>query len=98
MGMVWQSYPIIRMILGVLLVTALLVWILSRTHRYVSKQTYTGARKSRIISFAVFFLVAGFFVFGKFAQYPLRWSDAFAQGSDYKAYLALNPFESFFST
>jgi phosphoglycerol transferase MdoB-like AlkP superfamily enzyme len=98
MGMVWQSYPIIRMMLGLLLVTALLVWILSRSHRYVSKQPYTGARKSRIIGFIASFLIIGFFIFGKLGQYPLRWSDAFAQGSDYKAYLALNPFESFFST
>jgi phosphoglycerol transferase MdoB-like AlkP superfamily enzyme len=98
MGMVWQSYPIIRMVLGVLLLAVLLIWIMHRTHRWVSKQPYTGTRKNRIISFALCFLLSGFFIFGKFDQYPLRWSDAFALGSDYKAYLALNPFESFFST
>lgn len=98
MGMVWQSYPIIRMILGVLLAAALLIWLLNRTHRRVSKETFTGTKRSRIISFIGCFLVCGFFIFGRFNQYPLRWSDAFAQGSDYKAYLALNPFESFFSS
>jgi len=98
MGMVWQSYPIIRMVLGLLLVTALLIWVIRRAHRLVSKQTYTGTRRTRIISFIAFFLIAGLLIFGKLGQYPLRWSDAFAQGSDYKAYLALNPFESFFST
>jgi phosphoglycerol transferase MdoB-like AlkP superfamily enzyme len=98
MGMVWQSYPIIRLVLGVLLVGALILWIIHRSHRFVSKQPFTGTRRSRIISFILLFLVSGFFIFGKFGQYPLRWSDAFAQGSDYKAYLALNPFESFFST
>ncbi|HEX6427718.1 MAG TPA: sulfatase-like hydrolase/transferase [Niastella sp.] len=98
MSMVWQSYPIIRMVLGVLLVAVLLTWLMHRTHRLVSKQSFTGTRRSRVISFIVLFLVSGFFIFGKFGQYPLRWSDAFAQGSDYKAYVALNPFESFFST
>ncbi|THU40010.1 hypothetical protein FAM09_08960 [Niastella caeni] len=98
MNMVWQSYPIIRMVLGVLLVAVLLIWILHRSHRMVSKQPFTGTSRSRIISFIVFFLAGGFFIFGRFNQYPLRWSDAFAQGSDYKAYLALNPFESFFNT
>jgi phosphoglycerol transferase MdoB-like AlkP superfamily enzyme len=98
MGMVWQSYPVIRMVLGVLLIAALLIWTIHRTHRWISKQAYTGTRRSRIVSFAVCFLLCGFFIFGKFDQYPLRWSDAFALGSDYKAYLALNPFESFFST
>jgi phosphoglycerol transferase MdoB-like AlkP superfamily enzyme len=98
MGMVWQSYPLVRMVLAVLLVTALLIWLIHRTHRLVSKQTYTGTRRNRVIAFVITFLAGGFFIFGKFDQYPLRWSDAFAQGSDYKAYLALNPFESFFST
>ncbi|MBO9201111.1 MULTISPECIES: LTA synthase family protein [Niastella] len=98
MGMVWQSYPIIRMVLGVLLVAALLIWLFNRTHKVVSKQTFTGTKRSRILSFIICFLIGGFFIFGRFNQYPLRWSDAFAQGSDYKAYLALNPFESFFST
>jgi phosphoglycerol transferase MdoB-like AlkP superfamily enzyme len=98
MGMVWQSYPLIRMVLGVLLVAALLIWLFNRMHRRVSKETFTGSKRSRILSFIVCFLVCGFFIFGRFNQYPLRWSDAFAQGSDYKAYLALNPFESFFST
>jgi len=64
----------------------------------VSKQTYTGTKRSRIIFFIGSFLVCGFFIFGRLAQYPLRWSDAFALGGDYKAGLALNPFESFFST
>jgi phosphoglycerol transferase MdoB-like AlkP superfamily enzyme len=98
MTMVWQSYPIIRMVLGLLLLAVLLIWLLHRIHLRVSKQTYTGTRRSRIVSFTVCFLLSGFFIFGKFDQYPLRWSDAFALGSDYKAYLALNPFESFFST
>lgn len=98
MSMVWQSYPVVRMVLGVLLLAALLIWLINRNHRWVSKQTYTGTKRSRIISFIVCFLACGFFIFGQFNQYPLRWSDAFALGSDYKAGLALNPFESFFST
>jgi phosphoglycerol transferase MdoB-like AlkP superfamily enzyme len=98
MSMVWQSYPIIRMVLGLFAVTALLMWVIRRSHRLVSKQAYTGTRKSRIISFAALFVVAGFFIFGKFGQYPLRWSDAFALGSDYKASVALNPLQSFFSS
>ena len=31
-------------------------------------------------------------------QFPLRWSDAFTLSDDFKANLALNPFQSFFST
>ena len=40
----------------------------------------------------------GLAIFGRFSQYPLRWSDAFAFGDDFKANLSLNPVQSFFST
>ena len=35
---------------------------------------------------------------GRIGQFPLRWSDAFALGDDYKAGLAFNPIQSFFSS
>src|SRR6476620_11083599 len=48
----------------------------------------------------VYYFISSFRVgiFGRINQYPLRWSDAFQLGDDYKAQLALNPFESFFNT
>src|SRR5689334_12402807 len=45
MGMAWQSYPIIRIVLGIVLLAALLIWIINRTHRWISKQPYTGTRR-----------------------------------------------------
>jgi phosphoglycerol transferase MdoB-like AlkP superfamily enzyme len=98
MTMVWQSYPVIRLVLGLLLAIAIITWLIRRTYRSVSKRGSTVTKRTRVISFIVFFLITGFFIFGKFSQYPLRWSDAFSFGSDYKANLALNPFQSFFST
>lgn len=98
MGMVWQSYPIVRISLALIAGTILLIWVIRYSWRKVHKQGYTGNKRTRIMAFIAFFLVNGFFIFGKFDQYPLRWSDAFALGSDYKAAVALNPFESFFST
>ena len=44
------------------------------------------------------FLLLGMGIFGKFNQYPLRWSDAYSFENDYAANIALNPFQSFFST
>lgn len=98
MNMVWQSYPVVRISLALLLGTALLTWLFRFCWRKVHEQSFTSNKRTRILSFVLFFLVNGFFIFGKFSQYPLRWSDAFALGSDYKAALAMNPFESFFST
>lgn len=98
MGMVWQSYPVVRLILVLVLGTFLITWFIRRSWRKVNKDRVPVARKSRVISFITLFLVLGALIFGKIDQYPLRWSDAFALGSDYKAGLALNPFESFFNT
>ncbi|MBO9633868.1 MAG: LTA synthase family protein [Chitinophagaceae bacterium] len=97
-SMVWQSYPVIRLVLGLIAGTWFIVWLIRRSWRRIQASTQPVSKRMRITSFVICFLVCGFFLFGKFSQYPLRWSDAFALGSDYKANLSLNPFESFFNT
>lgn len=96
--MVWQSYPVIRLVLGLVIITWLLTWLIRRSFRRIQRTPAPASKKMRVISFVVAFLVLGILIFGRFNQYPLRWSDAFALGTDYKANLALNPFESFFNT
>lgn len=98
MGMVWQSYPVIRLVLGLAIGTWFIVWLIRRSWRRIQASQQPVSKRTRIVSFIVCFLICGFFLFGKFSQYPLRWSDAFALGSDYKANVSLNPFESFFNT
>lgn len=98
LNMVWQSYPVVRLILGLLVSTWMIMWFIRRAWRRVNNRPQPVTKRTRIISFITAFLVLGFFIFGRFNQYPLRWSDAFALGNDYKANLALNPFESFFNT
>ncbi|NML23298.1 sulfatase-like hydrolase/transferase [Pseudoflavitalea sp. G-6-1-2] len=97
-SMVWQSYPVIRLVLGLLIGTWFIVWLIKRSWRRIQASAQPVSKKMRIGSFIGCFLIFGFLIFGKFNQYPLRWSDAFALGSDYKANLSLNPFESFFNT
>jgi phosphoglycerol transferase MdoB-like AlkP superfamily enzyme len=97
--MVWQSYPVIWMVLALIIAAALVTALIWYSYRRIRSSTGNRvSKRTRIISFIVFFLVTGFLIFGKFNQYPLRWSDAFALGNDYKANLALNPFESFFNS
>lgn len=98
MNMVWQSYPVIRLVLGLAIVTWMIVWFIRLGYRRVKNRPAEVSKRTKVISFIIAFLVLGFFIFGRFDQYPLRWSDAFALGNDYKANLALNPFESFFNT
>jgi phosphoglycerol transferase MdoB-like AlkP superfamily enzyme len=98
MDMVWQSYPVIWIMLGLLTLTAVIVWLLRRQMLRFHKKLISITRRQRNVWFIVFFVLFGAAIFGRFNQYPLRWSDAFSLGTDYKAQLALNPFESFFNT
>ncbi|HYC27341.1 MAG TPA: LTA synthase family protein [Chitinophagaceae bacterium] len=95
MNMVWQSYPVIWIILGLIVLTVMIVWLIKRQF---NKRPVAISRAQRNIWFIVFFILFGAGIFGRINQYPLRWSDAFSLGTDYKAQLALNPFESFFNT
>lgn len=96
--MVWQSYPVLRLTLLIVVATATLVLLIRWGHRRIQRNGANSTKRVRILSFILVFLVTGFFIFGRFNQYPLRWSDAFSLGSDYQANLALNPFETFFNT
>ena len=96
--MVWQTYPVIKLLLAMLLAFLLLFWLLRRIYKSVNHVAYRGSRFKRILFGVMTFLVCALAIFGRVGQYPLRWSDAFNLGSDFNANLALNPFQSFFSS
>jgi phosphoglycerol transferase MdoB-like AlkP superfamily enzyme len=98
LGMVWESYPVIRLMLVILIVSFGFLLLIRFFFRKIAAGENLPSRRSRILSFIGVFVVCGICIFGRFNQYPLRWSDAFALGSDYKANLALNPFESFLNS
>ena len=99
--MMGQSYPVVRIILILVLLIALsrfvFGWILMR---YQTTDTFNKRRAIGI--YILSFLVMAQIIIGKIfykpGQFPLRWSDAFIIGDDYKANLALNPIQSFLST
>ena len=97
MQMMWQSYPLLKIGIAVILLLALAVFIFSRLlFTYLQKQR--NQKRRGIFFYILFFLLLGAMVFGKNSQFPLRWSDAFTLSDTFKANLALNPFQSFFST
>ncbi|HKG68081.1 MAG TPA: sulfatase-like hydrolase/transferase [Segetibacter sp.] len=98
-NMIWQTYPVIKIVLSLLAGMAILSLVVRSTYRHVSKNSlYTTEKAGRIGWSIVVFLLLAVGIFGRVGQYPLRWSDAFSQNSDYKAQIALNPFQSFFSS
>jgi phosphoglycerol transferase MdoB-like AlkP superfamily enzyme len=102
MQMMWQSYPIISIIVVFLIVEWVLYKFISFTYQLSDKYERTGSKIKNIITQVVFFIVLLYSAIGNIiyegGQYPLRWSDAYSLGSDYKANVALNPMQSFFST
>lgn len=93
LNMVWQSYPVIRLVLGLMAATWMVMWFIRRAWTRVNNRPQQAGQSAQSMGFAACLLVPGFFLFG-----PVHWSDAFTLGSDYKANLALNPFESFVHT
>ena len=102
MQMMWQSYPIITIIIIFLVVEWVLYKFISFTYQLSDKYKRTGSQFKNIITQTIFFIILLYAAIGniiyKGGQYPLRWSNAYSLGSDYKANVALNPMQSFFST
>ena len=96
--LVWQNYPVIRMLLSILVVSFLVWWILIKLYRSIARSADQSKKKQKWIWATAAFLLFGLGIFGNFGQYNLRWSEAFSLGNDYRANLALNPYQSFFSS
>ncbi len=97
-NLVWQTYPVIRIILLLIAGTWVIRWMSKKVYKKIQRSSSVATKKSRISWSLVVFLLFALAIFGRVGQYPLRWSDAFSLADDYKANLSLNPFQSFFSS
>lgn len=97
-GMIMETYPVFWILFTLIVGTFLLHLFVRKAYSWVKKRTTPTPKKSRIIVGISFFLLLAFCIFGRLGQFPLRWSDAFTLGSDYASNMALNPYQSFFST
>src|SRR5690606_19879879 len=98
MEMIWQTYPMIWMMLGLVTAVVLFRWMYHRSHwRVIARTDGLGIpyrRKFFIIS-AVALCV---FIYGRLSWPPLTWKQSFALKDNFKSYLALNPLQNFFTT
>ena len=97
-GMVWQTYPVVRVALGILAALAGFMTAFVFFHRRAAAVTVTLRKSARVTWFVGTLLVCLVSIFGRLGQYPLRWSDAFNLRNDVLANLALNPVQSFLSS
>lgn len=96
--MMWETYPVVIIVLLLALITYSWYRLMKYWLKGSVQPLQTMQKKHRIILSVAFVLLTGLAIFGKAGQYPLRWSDAYALGNEFKASVALNPFQSFFST
>jgi len=95
-GMMWESYPMVWISLGFF---AFVMFYSALLQRFVFAK-YRGnffalPSPVLIVSFIVMFSGG---LYGHFAQYPLRWSEAFFSPHHFISHLSLNPVLYFFET
>ena len=96
--MVWQTYPVLRILLLIIVLSFLIFSYIKRRYKKISSRPAVANKKAAWLWGSIMFLLLGAGIYGHTGQYPLRWSDAFSLGNDRLAQLALNPFQSFLSS
>jgi len=96
--MVWETYPVVPIVVGLALVAGGLWWLVARAFRLASAATTPPPPWARRATIAGFVVAYAFGIYGKWSWYPLRWSDAFFNDNRFVAALALNPLLFFYDT
>lgn len=97
--MVWQSYPIIWILIGFFGAVLMMIWMFRKTHvrvedSNVNVHKFSYRRRWHLTAM----LILGWFMYGFFTIYPLNFYRAFSLNDEFKSNLALNPFQNFFTT
>ena len=99
MEMLWESYPVVWLVLLWLSLTATYIYILNKMILYFSDALvpmHSRKRKILLGTTATFLILFG--LYGKISYYPLRWSDAFFSTHGFVSSVAMNPVLYFFNT
>lgn len=96
--MMWQTYPMVWMLLGLLVAVLFFRWMYHRSHWQVINRTDGKGIPHRKKYFIIFILIMVFFIYGSVTTEPLSRNDCFRLKSSFKAYLAINPLQNFFAT
>jgi hypothetical protein len=95
-GMMWESYPVLR----VALVLALFLALAGRGLRNLARGLAIAPLPAGLrwtVNLGLTFLLL-FAMYGKVSRYPLRWAEAFEARRPFQAHLALNPVLFFLET
>ncbi len=95
--MLWQSYPVLWIIVCWVLVFFIIYYFIRKTYAFVNKQT-VSLNKAKPIWHITAFLLLGICIYNSFTKFPLRWSHAYELNNNNASSIALNPFQSFISS
>ncbi len=97
--MVWQSYPIVWILIGLAGAVMMMVWMFRRTHvgvedKNVNIHKFSYRRRWHLVAM----LLLCWFMYGFLTAKPLNFFRAFNLNDAFKSNLALNPLQNFFTT
>lgn len=96
--MIWQTYPLIWMLAGLVVAVLFFRWMYHRSHwQVINKTEGKGIRHQRKF-FIISLLLLSFFIYGSVSSSPLTRSDCFRFNNSFKSYLAINPLQNFVAT
>ncbi len=97
--MVWETYPVIWMSLGLLTVSALFCYGVNRLFQLFTRISSPQMKRwQSALAVSLYILLVMFGIYGKLSYYPLRWSDAFYSPNAFASSIALNPVLYFYDT
>ena len=97
--MVWQSYPVIWILIGLVGAVLMMTWMFRKTHvgvegKNINVHKFDYRRRWHLAAL----LILGWFMYGFLTQRPLNFFRAFSLNDEFKSNLALNPLQNFFTT
>ncbi len=96
--MMFQTYPMVWMILGLVVAVLFFRWMYHRSHWQVINRTDGKGIPYRRKYFVITALVLFLFAWGTISWPPLSRNDSFKFRNAFKSYLAINPLQNFFAT
>ncbi len=97
--MVWQSYPIVWILLSLVVAVLVINRMFAKTHMFVEDSNvnihkFDYRRRWRLACI----LILSWFMYGFLTLKPLNFLRAFSLNEEFKSNLALNPLQNFFTT
>ncbi|MEI7736209.1 MAG: LTA synthase family protein [Ferruginibacter sp.] len=97
-GMVWESYPIIWILIGLIATVIFTAQLFQRIHGTVDANNYWHRFEYKRRWYLLAILLMCWFVYGFLNLQPLTRQDAYKLNDNFKSYLALNPFQNFITS